>query len=251
MPWFYHNNHHLFYREQGIGPLLLILPGNTASSACHLGELEYFSSRYHVTALDFWGSGQSDRLENWPVSWWSEGAHDAAALVEHLGEDQALVMGCSGGAMVALLMAILHPERVQAVIADSEIEHYSPEWLQRMAAGRKRRTPGQVSFWSSAHGVDWEQVVDADSAMLLAMAKNGGNPLQGRLPQIKCPVLFTASLTDGLLPDVGKQVAGMAAQVPGSQVFLVNAGDHPLMWSQPELFRRNAMQFLENLSQPS
>jgi pimeloyl-ACP methyl ester carboxylesterase len=248
MPFFNHNHHRLFYREQGAGPLLLILPGNTASSACHLGELDYFASRYHTVALDFWGTGQSDRLEDWPVSWWSEGAQDAAALVQHLGKNQALVMGCSGGTMVALLMAILNPDCVQAVVADSEVEYYPLEWMRSMIAARKQRTPGQVGFWSSAHGADWEQVIEADSAMLLRTAESGGDLLQGRLRQIQCPVLFTASLADSLLPDVGKQVTGMAAQVSDSQVYLVNAGDHPLMWSQPVLFHRNAMQFLESLS---
>ena len=33
MPYVTHDDHRLFYREQGNGPLLLILPGNTASSA--------------------------------------------------------------------------------------------------------------------------------------------------------------------------------------------------------------------------
>ena len=42
MPNFIHNSQRLFYREQGEGPLLLILPGNTASSACHPEEVAYF-----------------------------------------------------------------------------------------------------------------------------------------------------------------------------------------------------------------
>jgi valacyclovir hydrolase len=42
MPFFNNNDHQLFYREVGTGPLLLILPGNTASSACHEGEMQHF-----------------------------------------------------------------------------------------------------------------------------------------------------------------------------------------------------------------
>ena len=99
MPHFIYNNHQLFYREQGNGPLLLILPGNTASSACHEGELTYFGQRYHAVSLDFLGAGQSDRLAVWPDDWWGQGAHQARELIEHLRQTRCLVMGTSGGAV--------------------------------------------------------------------------------------------------------------------------------------------------------
>ena len=60
MPYFEWKGRRLFYRQRGEGDLLLILPGNTASSACHEAELAYFSDRYQVVALDFLGSG--DRI---------------------------------------------------------------------------------------------------------------------------------------------------------------------------------------------
>ena len=63
MPHFAHHGHRLFYREQGEGTLLMILPGNTASSACYEGELNYFSRRYRAVSLDFAGTGASDWLE--------------------------------------------------------------------------------------------------------------------------------------------------------------------------------------------
>ena len=45
MPHFEWKGQRLFYRERGEGELLLVLPGNTASSACHDGELRRFGSR--------------------------------------------------------------------------------------------------------------------------------------------------------------------------------------------------------------
>lgn len=47
---------------------MLILPGNTASSSCYQGEMDYFSDRYRVASLDFLGTGRSDRLSVWPES---------------------------------------------------------------------------------------------------------------------------------------------------------------------------------------
>jgi len=57
-------------------------------------------------------------------------------------------------------------------------------------------------------------------------------------------VLFTASLRDEALPDVERQVYAMAKQIPNCRIFFANHGGHPLMWSQPEDFRRVADCFL-------
>ena len=245
MPFFTHNNHQLHYREQGQGPLLLILPGNTASSAWHVGELAYFGRYCHVVALDLWGTGQSDRMDVWPDDWWAQGAQDAAALIRHLGQAPALVMGASGGGLTALLLAIQAPACVQAVVADSCVARLPAARMQNEVAARRQRAPAQIRFWQRAHGDDWEQVVEADSEFLLRLGDRGEDVFAGRLHEIRRPVLFTASLRDPALFDVGPQICAMTAQVADGQALLVNGGDHPLMWSRPEVFRRAADTFLQ------
>jgi valacyclovir hydrolase len=247
MPFFSHQEHRLFYRTEGRGPLLLILPGNTASSACHERELAHFGQRHRAVSMDFLGTGQSDRLAHWPTDWFQQSAHAAAALIEHLGEEHAIVMGTSGGAIAAHWLAILHPGPVSALIADSEVAVYPPGFWQAAVADRAQRTPGQVSFWTFAHGADWEQVVNADSAMIQGV-QTGVDIYGGRLAEITCPVLLTASLADDLLPrDVGEQLCAMARQIPDCRVFLANRGGHPLMWSRPEDFRAACDLFLQRL----
>lgn len=247
MPYFSHQQHRLFYREKGQGPLLLILPGNTASSACHASELEYFGKRYHAVSMDFWGTGQSERVARWPVDWFQQSAHDAAALVEHLGEKQALVMGTSGGAMTACWMAILHPECVRAVIADSEVECFPPEKIKELLKGRQQRTPDQVKFWTIAHGDDWPQVVDADSDMLLRFEMAHTDHFDDRLGEILCPVQLSASLADDLLPEVAQQTTRMLGKLADGRLYLSSKGVHPLMWSSPADFRAVCDCFLEQV----
>lgn len=251
MPFFVYDSHRLFYREKGWGPLLLILPGNTSSSACHEGELEHFGQTYHAMALDLRGTGKSGRVKKWPDDWWEEGAHAAAALVAHVGQERCIVMGTSGGALIALLMAILHPERVEAIVADSVVERYPAGWLEANMEERNQQTQEQVRFWQFAQGEDWPRVVDADTDFLIRFSKQGGDCLRGRLSEIRCPTLFTASLCDRALPEVGRQIPAMAAQIQGSRTFLVNRGGHPLMWSCPEDFRDMADWFLQNLQRSS
>ncbi|MFN2169037.1 MAG: alpha/beta fold hydrolase, partial [Anaerolineae bacterium] len=174
MPYFTYSQHRLFYREEGSGPLLFILPGNTASSALHLGELAHFGERYHAVALDFLGTGRSERVEVWPDDWWLEGAWTAVALMDHLSESQAIVVGTSGGAVVALLMAQHAPGRVRAVLADSCVIRQPPEVLRAEVAVRRQRQPAAEAFWRRAHGDDWEQVVEADNKILLKLAEHDG-----------------------------------------------------------------------------
>ncbi len=246
MPQLVCRGHRLFYRQEGRGALLLILPGNTASSAHHRGELEHFGRRFWAVSPDFWGTGASERLNVWPDDWHEQAAHDVAALVEHLGTSSAYVMGASGGGVIALLMAILHPRVVRAVIADSCGEWYPADaWHQRIAE-RRQRTPGQVAFWRAGHGDDWEQVVEADSRMLLRRAEKGVlDWYNGRLGEIQCPVLLTVSLGDEMLPDPGGQVCDMVRQMRSSRALVWPEGGHPLMWSRAEDFRRAADHFLD------
>lgn len=250
MAYFTYDNHRLFYREQGKGPLLLILPGNTASSACLQGELEYFGERFQAVSFDFMGTGQSDRLAFWPEDWWKQGADQATALIEHLGRDRCVVMGSSGGAVIALLMAIFHPKQVDAVIADSCVEKFPAESLRDEVSRRSQAPEELLDFWKFAHGDDWQQVVDADSNLMLRFAEQESDCFYGRLKEIVCPVLLTASLQDTDLPNVGDQIVTMAEQIPDSRIFMMKKGAHPLMWTCPEDFREVSNYFLSQIRRP-
>jgi pimeloyl-ACP methyl ester carboxylesterase len=246
MPYFSWKNDQIFYREGGKGPLLLILPGSTASSICHQGDMDYFSDRYHTASLDFLGTGKSDRVAIWAQDWRADGTSQAKTLVEHLGFEGCIVMGTSGGAAAALLMAIHFPEIVRAVIADSCVERISKTFTQKhLVEDRNRRTAGQVQFWEFAHGADWEQVIEADTAMLLRFADHSGDWFAGRLSEIQCPVLLTASRQDNALPQVVEQVSRMSEQIADCRMFLNKNSGHPLVWSSPQDFRSISDYFLK------
>jgi pimeloyl-ACP methyl ester carboxylesterase len=97
--------------------------------------------------------------------------------------------------------------------------------------------PGQVQFWQAAHGDDWEQVVEADTAMLLRVAERGGELVSVTLEEVAVPVLLAATVDDDLVPEIGARLLTMERQLPAGYLFLVRGGGHPLMWSRPGLFR--------------
>jgi len=279
VPYLVWHGYRLFYREAGEPgrPLLVLLPGSTASSANYAAELEHFGRRFHVAALDFLGTGGSGRLPIWPAGWWEDGAAQAAALAAHLGAARYAVMGTRDSGSVALLTALWNPERVAGVVADGCVERLAAEDLERVVHDRDPATHGMArqrgrpdaelldivlgrgvlslgqrlanrklrGFWQAAHGPDWEAVVAADSAFHLRLAAAGGwDPFAGQLGQIGCPVLLTGSPTDPLIPDLDARQAAMAAQISECRRWLANAADHPAMCTYAPGFRQAADGFL-------
>lgn len=245
MAYFYNNGHKLYYREKGTGNLLFILPGNTASSANYLDELDYFSEYFHTVSLDFWGTGNSDRLKNWNRSWWLEAANDTVSLVEHLNHHTANIIGCSGGAAVGLLAAALYPGKIRAVIADSELDQYHNDLIKLCIEERNCPSKEQVDFWQQAHGADWEDIVKEDNILMLDLCRNG-HIFKDKLQNITCSVLFCGSLeSDRFVPNFSDSIIKMAKEVHKAELFLINDGNHPLMWTCKDQFRRIALSFLE------
>lgn len=245
MPKFTYQGNQLFYRRQGEGPLLVILPGNTASSICHQGELDYYAETFTVVALDYLGTGRSERIAQMPEDWFAYCADQAAALIEHLDLGPAILLGTSGGSVVALHCAAAQPELAQAVIADSFTPVFTPQMLQNnVIAERSNPTEDQAAFWYFSHGEDWHAVVDADTQMLIDLVDNGGQWLGESLTRISCPVLLTFSLQDQMVIEPVKYGFEVLNQLQNGRIFFSPKGNHPLLWSAPEEFRQAAQGFL-------
>lgn len=248
MPYFKWNNHEIFFRQQGKGPLLLILPDNTSSSICYQEEMDYFSNQYCTVSLDFFGTGKSGRVDVWARNWWKQAAKQAKILVEYLGFKECITLGTGGGGVIALLMAIHYPDKVRAVIADSSVDQVSKkDTLRFILEDRGRRTQQQRQFWEYAHGQDWEQVIEADTAMLLRFSQGGGDHFSNRLAEIHCPVLLTASKQDAVFPKISQKIYRMSEQISNCRVYLNNDGGHPMMKAAPQEFRVISDYFLKQM----
>ena len=236
MGYIVHEGRRLFFREVGEGFPLLVLPGNTASSAHHLADLDRLGQRYHAYAFDPYGTGQSDRTAVWPLDWWALAARDSAALMRAQGHNAWVTLGTSGGAITALWQAILFPEAVRLAVADSCTPCWTLDGLRQVVATRNQKLPGQIAFWRAGHGDDWEQVIDADSDLFLRFGESGGDWFGGRLAEVRCPALLTGSFADSAIPNPGERLFEMARQMPQADLYISHRGDHPFMWSGAETF---------------
>ena len=245
MPEFIWKNHTIHYEDAGSGPVLMLYPGNTASSAHYRDAIEHWSGNYRVICPDLLGTGRSSRLASWPVDWWEENARMANALLDHLAGPACFAVGSSGGGIIALLMSILHSQKVQAVIADSAVSAWLPGQLADTVNQRHNPIEPVRQFWQMGHGDDWESVIEADGKMLLAFASCGGDWAKGRLSEITCPVLLAGSLHDDMLPQIGQESLKMAESISNCQIYLTNAGGHALIWNAPQAFFSAVKLFLE------
>jgi pimeloyl-ACP methyl ester carboxylesterase len=102
--------------EQGAGPLVLLLHGFPESWYSWRHQLPALAAAgYRAVAPDQRGYGDSDKPEAIDAYDTVTLADDVAALIDALGERQAVVVGHDWGASVAWHAALLHEERVRAV----------------------------------------------------------------------------------------------------------------------------------------
>ncbi|MCZ0962363.1 alpha/beta fold hydrolase [Paracoccus benzoatiresistens] len=110
----------LHYLERGEGPALVLLHGNGSmiQDFASSGLIDLAARRHRVIVFDRPGYGHSTRPRG---RVWSPDAQAELfqAALERLGVSQAVVLGHSWGASVALALALKHPQTVRALVLAS------------------------------------------------------------------------------------------------------------------------------------
>src|SRR6478752_5989745 len=129
------NGLQLYYEEHGSGEPLVLLHGGFHAGELFGAILPQLAAGRRVIAIDLQGHGHTADIDR-PLRP-EHMAGDVAGLIEHLGLEQADVMGYSLGGSVALRTAIQYPERVRRLVAVSiacERDGNFPEVLATMDA---------------------------------------------------------------------------------------------------------------------
>jgi pimeloyl-ACP methyl ester carboxylesterase len=106
-----------YRRRDGGGPTLLFLPGYASDmEGTKALALDAFAQRRGLAMLrlDYSGTGSSEgRFEDGTLALWLE---EVLAALDRLTEGPLVVIGSSMGGWIALHLALLRPERVQALV---------------------------------------------------------------------------------------------------------------------------------------
>jgi pimeloyl-ACP methyl ester carboxylesterase len=108
----------LRYFTEGQGEPIVLIHGLNASAELNWklpGIVATLAKKHQVIALDLPGHGGSDKPES-DEAYGVQMAEDVRALLEHLKIKKAHVVGYSLGGMVALKLAVLHPDCVRSVV---------------------------------------------------------------------------------------------------------------------------------------
>ena len=131
------NGLELYYEIHGEGALILLHGGVGASEMFGANLPELAESR-QVIAVHLQAHGHTADVDR-PMTFEAM-ADDIAALISHLGFEQADVMGWSLGGSVALQTAIRHPERVRKLVLVS-IPFKRDGWYPEVLAGMSQTSP--------------------------------------------------------------------------------------------------------------
>lgn len=230
-------------------PLLLCLHGIGSSSASFAQLAEDLADSVRVVRWDAPGYAASADPEKAPGL---DGYADAAAELIRRRGGRAHVLGVSWGGVIALRLAVRHPELVASlVVADSSVgSGADPDATQRMRARASRlaeqgteafaaeRGPRLVSDAAPAELVDRVVRTMADSIRLPgygyaaeAMAEADLTP---ELPQITAPVLVVCGDQDRVTgPAASQAIAGGLRRA--AYVVIADAG-HLANQEQPDAF---------------
>jgi pimeloyl-ACP methyl ester carboxylesterase len=251
----------------GSGPMVIAVPG-----MCDLrGEYRYLTPHltaagYRVVTADVRGHGASS------ARWDDYSAHtvaqDILALMTHLGQNRATVIGTSFSAGAALWAEHDAPGRVRAAVLIGPILRDPPKgipWYVRAVLAVGMGGPWRVRFWLTHWSSLFPSRKPADfAAYRKALGENlrehgrmaalqkmlylSKSDTEAMLAKTELPVLFVMGTKDADFPDPAAE-AEWAAERLGAKLLLVQGAGHYPQTEMPEQVGPAVVTFLRNAGQ--
>jgi pimeloyl-ACP methyl ester carboxylesterase len=175
-------------------------------------------------------------MNEWPADLWYEWSQQVVVLCNKLGFSKVKLIGCSGGALAAINVALEKPELVDCVVADSfEGLEADPEITEQIRIGRNfaKQNAEFCSMLTAMHGEDWESVFDADTETVVAHAKTIGSFFHKPMEELKVNLILTGSAEDEMFPEghYEKLFADICGRTRMAKSHIFEHGGHPAMMS--------------------
>lgn len=257
------NDTRLYYEIAGRGEPLVLIHGFSLDSRMWEPQWESFAQKFRVLRYDMRGFGQSAH----PNGALYTHAEDLNALMDYLGLESAIVVGCSMGGGVAIDFALSFPERVRALIPyDSVIGGFvfSPEFSEPNKAlystAKEVGVEAAKELWS--HNPMFKLTLQRPQAASIFKQMLGGysglhwlgqdstrryNPLAiQRIGEIAVPTLVLVG--EGDVPDMQAMADTLARQISGAQMKVLPDAGHLGNLENPEGFNHIILGWLSDLS---
>ena len=220
----------LHYVEQGQGKPLILLHGNGESCDYFEHQIPYFSSDYHVIAVDTRGHGKSPRGER-PFTI-KQFAEDLYGFLDEKGIAQAILLGFSDGGNIAMELALRHPERVEKLILNGA--NLFPSGVKPLY-----QWPIEIGYRIAKMFAKKSEKANQNAEMLGLMV-NEPNIEPSELAVMTMPVLVVAGTKDMIKESHTRLIY---KSLPNAQLELVK-GDHFVANKNPLEFNQVVKAFL-------
>jgi pimeloyl-ACP methyl ester carboxylesterase len=195
----------MYYEIQGTGHPVIVLHGGFGNTELFMPNVTALAKKNNkVILVDMQGHGRTADIDRPPVP--DSMANDIAALIKHLGLGKTNIIGYSLGGLVALRLAIQHPELLNKVVLIScpfKRKGWFPDLLVQQdqmgpaSAEALKQTPMYQSYLKLAPKPgDWTNFV---TKMSVAIQKD--YDWSKEVAAIKLPVLLVAADADGVMPE--------------------------------------------------
>jgi valacyclovir hydrolase len=189
-------------------------------------QLPHLRCRFRVIAPHLHGYGHSSQRSRYALTYYRDDVAHMIALLDMLQLEQVRVLGFSDGAIVGLLLAALHPERVKmlAVLgAQPTINAQDAAGIRHWLLEKPLAETWQTQM-AELHGEPyWRSLPRIYVEVQEALVAAGGVLITDEeLASIRCPALIMHGRRDRIVPVDYARV--IAEHIPGSQLLLFDAG---------------------------
>jgi pimeloyl-ACP methyl ester carboxylesterase len=257
------------YETRGEGPPLVFLHCWTGNRAFYFEQVARFSRDYRCICLDFPGHGESGECDDYSVESFGE---MTVELMHRLGVERAVFAGHSLGGMVALYLALEHPEMVAGLMLLDTTSYLSQTIFQRIFALAAvmlgtiayeisrtgfRHAKGLVAGVAATHPLATPQsrIITARECSKVSnysMARTLNNArrynVTGRLGEIRVPSMIVVGTGD-LLADV-RHAKVLARGLENSTITVVHGAGHMALFEKPDVVNEAIEVFLNRTYPP-
>lgn len=256
MSFFIYQGKSIYYEEIGDGTPLLFLHGNAVSSRMFENIIKFYKDQNKVILFDFLGHGQSDRLSKFPADLWYDQALQVIAFLKAKDYKKINIIGCGGGAIAAINVALEAPELVNAVIADSFNGKVASDKIAASITNERVCSKDKLhfkTFYEHMHGDDWEHVLNCDTDAVQEHCKNIRTYFHKPLKEYKPKLLMTGSKKDELSFACGTNFyrntyIEMIRTIGHGQMHIFWYGNYPSAVSNDKRFAKLSRAFFNKLT---
>ena len=244
----------IWYEVKGEGPALVLVHANPFDHDLWIYQTAHFSTWFKVIGIDIRGYGRSSKVIT-PFTL-KDMAEDVVGVMRATGTAKAVLMGCSVGSGISLLLALDHPELFEAVILVGGNSGASNRYQKRIDGYRadlgayhikhmrELVAPAFAETRLGRHLLDmWverEARLKGDAIAQVFAAGNSTDTTE-RLSSMRVPTLVINGEFDHSL-SAGKRTASL---VPGAEHRVLPGTGHACCLEDPAGFDALVIEFLK------